>query len=114
MIAVIFEVIPAEGDLNSYLDHATKLKPILETQPGFISVERFRSLSDPDKLLSLSFFENEAAVANWRAQSAHRNSQKAGRTGLFKDYRLRVAEIQRDYGLHDRDEAPRDSRTAHS
>ncbi|MDA9207577.1 antibiotic biosynthesis monooxygenase [Octadecabacter sp.] len=114
MIAVIFEVIPVEGEMDSYLDHAAMLKPILESQPGFISVERFRSLSDPDKLLSLSFFENEAAVANWRTQSSHRNTQTAGRNGIFIDYRLRVAEIQRDYGLHDRGEAPRDSRAAHS
>ncbi len=113
MIAVIFEVVPADGQMDSYLDHAAKLRPILDDIDGFISVERFRSLSDPDKFLSLSFFEDEAAVARWRVQSNHRDTQGAGRAGIFSDYRLRVADVLRDYGLNERDQAPRDSRMCH-
>lgn len=113
MIAVIFEVTPAEGQIDAYLDHTARLRPLLEEMPGFVSVERFRSLSDPDKILSLSFFEDEAAVARWRRQTQHRNTQSAGRAGIFAGYRLRVAEVARDYGLHDRAEAPRDSRARH-
>ncbi|MDR6264794.1 MULTISPECIES: antibiotic biosynthesis monooxygenase [Rhodobacterales] len=113
MIAVIFEVIPAEGRKAEYLGIAAAMRPLLEDVEGFISVERFQSLTDPDKLLSLSFFEDEAAVERWRALSAHRGAQAKGRGGVFTDYRLRVAHVLRDYGLTDRDEAPQDSRAAH-
>jgi heme-degrading monooxygenase HmoA len=115
MIAVIFEVWPAEGRQAAYLDHAARLKPELETIDGFISVERFQSLSDPAKMLSLSIWRDEAAVERWRNHEQHRATQAAGRGGIFKDYRLRVAGIIRDYGLNDRrEQAPVDSRQHHA
>lgn len=113
MIAVIFEVALAEDREADYLAHAAALRPVLETDPGFLGVERFRSLTNPDKLLSLSFFTDEAAVARWRAQPLHRQSQTEGRAGIFADYRLRVAEVQRDYGMTNRIAAPVDSRILH-
>jgi heme-degrading monooxygenase HmoA len=113
MIAVIFEVEPAEGQRDSYLDIAARLKPELEAVDGFISVERFESLANPGKMLSLSFFRDEAAVAAWRNTEDHRHAQAAGRGGVFADYRLRVARVVRDYGMTERDEAPEDSRAAH-
>ena len=113
MIAVIFEVEPAEGQRDSYLDIAARLKPELEAVDGFISVERFESLANPGKMLSLSFFRDEAAVAAWRNTEDHRHAQAAGRGGVFVDYRLRVAGVLRDYGMAERDEAPRDSQAVH-
>jgi heme-degrading monooxygenase HmoA len=114
MIAVIFEVIPANGRKNDYLAHAARLRSELERMDGFISVERFQSLSDPDKILSLSFWRDEAAVAGWRRHATHRATQTAGRSGVFQDYRLRVAAVVRDYGMTERrDQAPADSRAAH-
>jgi heme-degrading monooxygenase HmoA len=110
MIAVIFEVWPADGRKQTYLDIAASLKPELERIDGFISIERFQSLSDDGKLLSLSFWRDEAAVQAWRNVEHHRQAQKAGRTGVFRDYRLRVASVLRDYGLTERAEAPADSR----
>jgi len=113
MIAVIFEVTPAEGRMDEYLDHAARLRAALETMPGFVSVERFRSLTNPEKLLSLSFWKDEAAVAGWRNHWAHRESQRAGRAGVFAGYRLRVASVLRDYGKDEgRDQAPSDSNAA--
>ena len=114
MIAVIFEVEPAEGRRQNYLDLAAELRPLLEEIDGFLSVERFQSLTDPNKVLSLSFFRDEEAVNQWRIVSAHRNAQAQGRLGVFADYRLRVAEVSRDYGLTERTEAPADSRRAHA
>lgn len=114
MIAVIFEVEPAEGRKQDYLDIAAEMRPMLDEIEGFISVERFQSLTDPHKVLSLSFFDDEAAVARWRTLSAHRGAQKKGRNGVFDDYRLRIASVIRDYGMFDRDEAPTDSRMAHT
>ena len=114
MIAVIFEVEPAAGRFDEYLDHAARLRPELEKVPGFVSVERFRSLTNPDKLLSLSFWEDDAAVACWRSNDTHRTSQAAGRAGIFANYRLRVAQVLRDYGMHERGEqAPKDSLAVH-
>lgn len=114
MIAVIFEVSPAEGRKSDYMALAAKLRDDLAVMDGFISVERFQSLTDPDKLLSLSFWRDEAAVAGWRNQIRHRATQGAGRGGIFRDYRLRVASVLRDYGMNDRrEEAPADSRVAH-
>jgi heme-degrading monooxygenase HmoA len=113
MIAVIFEVIPSAEGRAAYLDTAAALKPLLERIDGFVSVERFQSLSDPDKLLSLSFWRDEAAVQQWRRTEPHRAAQASGRAGVFADYRLRVAQVLRDYGLHAREEAPADSRAAH-
>ena len=113
MIAVIFEVEPAEGQFEAYLDHAARLREALVTMPGFISVERFRSLTDPNKLLSLSFWEDEAAVALWRNHDDHRHSQQAGRGGVFAGYRLRVASVLRDYGMTERAQAPADSQARH-
>jgi len=113
MIAVIFEVEPASGQQDAYLDIAAHLKSTLETIDGFISVERFQSLTTPGKLLSLSFFRDEAAVIAWRNTFDHRKAQAAGRGGVFANYRLRVAQVLRDYGMHERDEAPADSRAVH-
>ena len=113
MIAVIFEVTPAEGCKEAYLDIAASLRPLLEQVDGFISIERFQSLSNPGKLLSLSFFRDEQAVLQWRQLEAHRAAQQAGRERLFADYRLRIASVVRDYGLHERAEAPADSRARH-
>ena len=113
MIAIIFEVEPAEGQRAAYLDIAARMRPLAEQVEGFISVERFQSLTNPDKLLSISFWRDEAAVAEWRRLEAHRQAQARGRDGVFRDYRLRVAHVIRDYGMNDRAEAPEDSRAAH-
>jgi heme-degrading monooxygenase HmoA len=113
MIAVIFEVWPASGRREDYLAVAAKLKPELEKIDGFISVERFQSLTDPEKLLSLSFWRDEAAVAKWRNHGEHRLGQAAGRGGIFADYRLRIASVVRDYGMAERHETPADSRAFH-
>ena len=112
MIAVIFEVQIAEGQKPSYLEVAAELKPLLEQIDGFISVDRFQSLSQPNKLLSLSFFRDEEAVQQWRQLAQHRTAQSKGRDGIFADYRLKVAEVQRDYGMRDRQAAPEDSQVA--
>jgi len=114
MIAVIFEVEPADGRKQEYLDIAIEMRPMLGQVEGFISVERYQSLTDPRKILSLSFFEDEAAVAQWRTLSAHRGAQKKGRSGVFDDYSLRIASVIRDYGMFNRDEAPTDSRKEHA
>ena len=113
MIAVIFEGWAGEGQDKAYLDLAGRLRPLLDGAPGFISVERFRSISDPGKLLSLSFWKDEAAVAAWRNTAEHRAAQACGRAGVFRDYRLRIAAVIRDYGKEDRCDAPADSRLAH-
>lgn len=113
MIAVLFEVRPRPGGREDYLHVAASLKAELETIDGFVSVERFQSLADPDKLLSLSFFRDEAALLAWRSRPAHRAAQARGRRGLFADYRLRIAAVTRDYGLEDRAQAPPDSRAVH-
>jgi heme-degrading monooxygenase HmoA len=113
MIAVIFEVEPAEGRKDEYLDIAAAMRPLAESVDGFISVERFQSLTDPKKILSLSFFEDEEAIERWRNLPQHRTAQAKGRAGIFAGYRLRIAHVIRDYGLKERDEAPEDSRKAH-
>lgn len=106
MYAVIFEVEPAPGRQQDYLDIAARLRPELERIDGFVSVERFQSLTDPGKILSLSFWRDEAAVARWRRHEQHREAQRAGRGGIFRSYRLRVASVVRDYGMDERAEAP--------
>jgi heme-degrading monooxygenase HmoA len=113
MIAVIFEVVPREGHADAYFKLAASLRAQLETIEGFVSVERFQSLTQPNKILSLSFWRDEAAVQRWRALEAHRGAQAAGRQQHFADYRLRVAQVLRDYGLNEREQAPADSRSLH-
>jgi len=113
VIAVIFEVIPAPGRDGEYLELAAALRPELSRMDGFISIERFRSLSEEGKILSLSFWRDEQAIRQWRELESHRAAQARGRDGVFRDYRLRVAGVVRDYGLFDRDQAPADSRTVH-
>ncbi len=113
MIAVIFEVWPAEKKAGSYFDIAASLRPELEKIDGFISIERFESLTTKGKYLSLSFWRDEEAVRAWRNQDEHRLAQSAGRHGVFANYRLRVASVVRDYGLSERDQAPKDSRGVH-
>ena len=99
MVVVIFEVWPAEGQRGVYLDLAAALRAELEGIDGFISVERFESLTTPGKMLSLSVWRDEEALRAWRNVAAHRAAQARGRGGVFADYRLRVAEVSRDYGL---------------
>ena len=106
MFAVIFEVVPEPERRQDYLDIAAKLRPELEKIDGFLSIERFESLTQPGKILSLSFWRDEAAVARWRRHEQHREAQIAGRTGIFRDYRLRVAAVVRDYGMNEREQAP--------
>ena len=113
MIAVIFEVEPAAGCRQAYLDIAAELRPLLDRIDGFLSIERFESLTQPGKILSLSFWRDEAAVGEWRRLEAHRAAQAKGRSGLFADYRLRVADVMRDYGLDRRTETPPDLQAAH-
>src|SRR6185295_18817870 len=113
MIAVIFEVVPAPGRKQDYLDLAASLKPELEKSDGFISIERFASLTNEGKILSLSIWRDESAVQCWRNLEGHRAAQAQGRGGIFADYRLRVASVIRDYGMFEREHAPRDSRAVH-
>jgi heme-degrading monooxygenase HmoA len=114
MIAVIFEVIPSEGKKAEYLEIASQLRPELDKIDGFISIERFQSLNDSEKVLSLSFWKDEESIQQWRSLEMHRWAQSKGRDGIFKDYHLRIAEVKRDYGMFDRNEAPTDSKAFHS
>jgi heme-degrading monooxygenase HmoA len=113
VIAVIFEVVPAPGRRQEYLDLAAGLRPALEKMDGFVSIERFESLTDKGKILSLSVWRDEDAVKRWRQFEGHRVAQAKGRGGIFADYRLRVASVIRDYGMVEREEAPADSRALH-
>lgn len=113
MILVLFELEPAGGQAPAYFDLAAALKPELERIDGFISIERFQSLADPDRYLSFSVWRDEAAVSAWRNHAAHRSAQTAGRAGVLAGYRLRVAEVLRDYTLEARTGAPADSRGVH-
>jgi heme-degrading monooxygenase HmoA len=113
MIAVIFEVWPNAGCRQRYLDLAAELRPLLARVDGFISIERFESLTEPGKILSLSVFRDEAAIAAWRKLDAHRNAQVRGRSEIFANYRLRIAGVIRDYGKEERDQAPQDSLSIH-
>jgi len=113
MIAVIFEVHPAPNQRDTYLAIAADLLPHLQQIDGFLSIERFESLSSPGKLLSLSFWRDEAAIAQWRQLELHRIAQHKGRNGIFEDYRLRICATIRDYGMNDRAQAPIDSQQAH-
>lgn len=113
MIAVIFEVLPHAERKQEYLDLAAALRTELQTIDGFVSVERFQSLTNPAKILSLSFFRDEQAVLAWRRMEKHREAQVRGRAGIFRDYRLRIASVVRDYGMASREQAPADSRKLH-
>ena len=114
MIAVIFEAWPRTDQYQRYMDLAAELRPLLADLEGFISIERFQSLSEPGKLLSLSFWRDEDSIQRWRQLEQHRMAQAAGRTQVFEDYRLRIAHVLRDYSLTERSEAPADSRKVHS
>ena len=113
MIAVIFEVIPKETQKQVYLDIAASLRPLLQEIDGFISIERFQSLTDPGKILSLSFWRDETAIQQWRNTEMHRMAQSEGRDHVFENYRLRIAVVSRDYGMFERAEAPEDSKEFH-
>ena len=114
MLAVIFEVIPTAEGKEEYLSIAASLRLELESSPGFISIERFQSLADKDKILSLSFWEDEASVTQWRNSEEHRLAQIKGRNSLFRDYRIRIGRVVRDYSLAERDQTPEDSRAFHA
>ncbi len=113
MVAVIFEAYPAVGKWDEYLDIAAGLRTELSKIEGFISIERFQSITNPEKVLSLSFWKDEESILQWRNVELHRMAQKKGRTSVFADYRLRVAIVQRDYGKTDRAQAPADSKEIH-
>jgi len=113
MIVVIFELALLPGRQSDYVDAAERLRPLLAGIDGFVSIERFESLSAPGRLLSMSYWRDEDAVRQWRNTEAHRQVQDAGRRAIFADYRLRVARVLRDYGMRDRAQAPEDSRRAH-
>ena len=113
MIAVIFELVPAKGQRDAYLGKAADLRPMLDGIDGFLSIERFQSLADPDRVLSLSFWRDEQAVQAWRQMDDHRAAQAQGRSRFLHDYRLRVAHVLRDYGMSQRGQVPKDSHQCH-
>jgi heme-degrading monooxygenase HmoA len=113
MIAVIFEVVPNEGKKEEYLNIAASLRPELDHIDGFISIERFQSFSNPEKVLSLSFWKDEESIQQWRNLEMHRHAQEKGRNEVFKDYHLRIATVVRDYGMFERKETPEDSSSYH-
>jgi heme-degrading monooxygenase HmoA len=112
MIVVIFEVYPTKEGKGEYLAIAGSLRDFLKDRPGFISIERFQSLGDENKIVSLSFWESEEAVQSWRNLLEHRIAQKKGKKELFEKYRIRVARVLRDYTGSDRNQAPSDSNAA--
>jgi len=114
MFAVIFEleVLPEKED--QYFEIANNLREELETIDGFVSIERFESVVNQGKFVSLSFWRDEASIKAWRTLDTHKQAQITGRKSIFKDYRLRVAEVVRDYGMRKRDEAPQDARKTHT
>ncbi|HEU0109642.1 MAG TPA: antibiotic biosynthesis monooxygenase [Flavisolibacter sp.] len=114
MVAVLFEAFPAKGKWDEYMDIAAKLRPELNQIEGFISIERFQSVHNPQKVLSLSFWKDEESIRQWRNIELHRIAQKEGRSSIFDNYRLRVATVQRDYGMTEREQAPGDSKTIHT
>jgi len=107
MIAVLFEAWPEPGHRDRYFDLAAALRPQLDAIDGFLGIERFESLTEPGKLLSLSWWRDEAAITAWRGHGPHRAAQAEGRAEIFRDYRLRIATVARDYGRDDRAQAPR-------
>ncbi len=109
MYAVIFEVYPTKSGKDEYLKIASNLREFLQNREGFISIERFQSLVDENKLLSLSFWEDEKAIEIWRNLFEHRIAQDRGNGGIFQDYRIRVAKVERDYTKENRTQAPKDS-----
>ncbi|MBT3790091.1 MAG: antibiotic biosynthesis monooxygenase [Alphaproteobacteria bacterium] len=113
MIAVIFEFQPDPAQTSEYFDVAAELRPLLEDRDGFISIERFESVTSPGRFVSLSFWRDEEAVQAWRNVEEHRVAQRKGRDGLFQDYRLRVASVLRDYTLSNHEAAPDDSIAFH-
>jgi heme-degrading monooxygenase HmoA len=113
MIAVIFEVIPHPDQKDEYFKIAAALRPTLEKIDGFISIERFQSFNDPEKVLSLSFWKDEKSIKQWRSLEMHRYAQTKGRESIFKDYHLRIADVSRDYGMFNRTQAPVDSKVVH-
>jgi heme-degrading monooxygenase HmoA len=113
MIAVIFELTPAPGRKQEYLDLAAALASELKDRDGFISIERFQSISNPERFVSLSFWRDEEAVRKWRNLQKHREAQAKGRKEVFSTYRLRVAKVLRDYSKDSREEAPSDSVKIH-
>jgi heme-degrading monooxygenase HmoA len=113
MIAVIFEFTPADGRFPDYKSLAEGLHDEVKSFDGFLSIERFQSISDPGKFVSLSFWRDEEAVRKWRNVQKHREAQKKGRSGIFASYRLRIAQVSRDYTMDNRGEAPADSVKVH-
>jgi len=113
MLAVIFEFWTDPDHADLYWDHAKTMGELVKDADGFISIERFESVTENGKFVSLSFWRDEAAVSTWRNRIQHRAAQSAGRAGAFKDYRLRVAEVVRKYSMNRRDSAPADSRSVH-
>lgn len=113
MIAVLFEAFPAAGKWDEYLDIAASLRLELSKINGFISIERFQSITNPEKILSLSFWKDEESIRQWRNVELHRMAQQEGRKTIFDNYRLRVAEVLRDYGMNERGQAPTDSKIIH-
>ena len=113
MIAVIFEFTPTEGRFDDYYRLALGLNEEVKNFDGFISIERFQSINDPTRFVSLSFWRDEEAVRKWRNVQKHREAQAKGRRGIFSSYRLRVCSVLRDYGMRERGEAPKDSQLVH-
>ena len=113
MIAVIFEFTPAEGRFADYLALVETLRQDLAEAEGFISLERFESITSKGKFVSLQYWRDEECVRKWRTLQKHREAQKKGRAGIFKSYRLRIAQVVRDYTMDERAQAPADSVQVH-
>lgn len=108
-IVVLFEVKPTQAGLSKYLDQAVMLKEHLQGFEGFVRMERFSSLNEEGKLLSMNIWNDEKALDRWRNLMPHRMSQKMGKEKLFESYRIMVCQVIREYTDQQREEAPADS-----
>lgn len=100
MVVVIFEVFFKPGQEAAYLEIARKLREHVLQAPGFIGMERFRSIANEGKICSVSFWEDEASVEAWKNFPQHLAAQQHGKEHLFAKYRIRVAKVLHELNHH--------------
>ena len=94
--AVIFTSRRDERPDDGYNETADRMFELAPKQPGFLGYETARS----DGLgITVSYWETEAAIAAWKADTEHLVAQREGRARWYDAFEMRIARVERAYAF---------------
>lgn len=90
--AVIFSSTRTDGD-NGYSEMANKMVELAKQQDGFLGVESARE----ELGITVSYWRDLNSIREWKENSEHTIAREEGRNKWYKNFKTRIAKVERDY-----------------